>query len=431
MASGQAALASLGATPFANFANITASLANLPQSFSPYIDGLFEELSRTSGYLESTTGLSPTALYSTAGALLVLGALPAVVGKSTQNTSKPERRKRGLMSRFGWSSGGQLSPYSSNLGPGGVPAVTEDDYTYITSKDLENHGLADDRQSRRGPRDSGSTLGRSAPETPEDDILLVKNDDVVYPERFPAYSIGDGKLLVEDVRDRVKMVMQLSDRRSARAKLLYKGRQLKDVGLPVRDYGIKNNSEIMVVLGDAESGTMSNDADDDIGRREDAGRKKSKKRRRGKKQPSGRSPPDSGSSAGSNVSSNVGSNTGLEVPQQEWGRPQSPGSGVSGHSGFSAASSVPGGPLDQVNAISAHFATELLPLCERFTANPPSDPKKRQDEHRRISETIMEHVILKLDGVDTGGDEDVRLKRKEVIGQIQEALKGLDSRLKG
>ncbi|OIW29373.1 BAG domain-containing protein [Coniochaeta ligniaria NRRL 30616] len=337
-----------------------------------------------------------------------------------------------MSNRFGWSTRGALSPFSSNLGPGGggVPAVTDDDFSYITSEDLESHGLDIPRRPHHNVDDASSGhYGRSAPQVPEDDdILLIKNKGVTYPEHFPAYSIGDGQVLVRDLQERVQMVMKLSERRARRVRLLYKGRQLKDMDKPVRDYGVKNNSEVLVVLGDVGAEGSSEESSEEIvvvDRGDDANRKKpNKKKRRGKKRDAARSPPDSSS------------NTGLEVPFENdrrggsSSRAESP-SVLSGISGASAAASVSGGPIEKLNSIGMHFTAKLLPLCSKFTASPPSDPKKREDEHRRITETVMQQVILKLDEVDTQGEEEARARRKELVRHVQSVLKEMDGRLHG
>jgi hypothetical protein len=429
VASGQAALASSGA-PFASLANITSSLLKLPPSLKTYLDTTLDRVSGTSAYLQSATGLSPTTLYTTAAAIILLGALPTVLGKGNQKSARQSEGKTGGMSnRFGWSTRGGLSPFGSTLGSGGggVPAVTDDDFSYITSEDLETHGLDIPRRSHPDvPDASASQYGRSAPQVPEDDdILLIKNKGVTYPEHFPAYSIGDGQVLVRDLQERVQMVMKLSDRHARRVRLLYKGRQLKEPDLPIRHYGVKNNSEVLVVLGDVGAEESSEEGSEEIvvvDRVDDSSRKKptKKKRKTKKRDVTPRSPLDSGS------------NTGLEVPVEHdrrrgsSSRTESPLPGVSG---ASAAASTPSGPIEKLNSIGMHFTTKLLPLCYKFTANPPSDPKKCKEEHLKISETVLQEVLLKLDEVETGGEDEARARRKELVRQVQGVLKEMDGHL--
>lgn len=429
---GQGALASSGA-PFATLANITSSLLRLPPSLQTYLDSTVDLFSGTSAYLRSATGLSSTTFYTAAAAVVLLSALPVVLGKGSQKSTRQSAGKpAGMSDRYGWSARGAVSPFTSNLGAagGGVPAVTDDDFSYITSEDLESHGLDIPRRSDHGVQDaSTSRYGRSAPEVPEDDdVLLIKHRGVTYPERFPAYSIGDSQVLVRDLLERVQLIMNLPSRRASRVRLLYKGSQLKDLDKPICQYGVKNNSEVLVVLGDVGGDGSSEESSEEIvvvDRKDDASRKKpSKKKRKGKKRDAARSPPDSSS------------NTGLEVPaddERRWGsnsRAQSP-SVMSGVSGASAAASVPGGPMEKLDSIGRHFTTKLLPLCSGFTASPPADRKKREDEHRRISETVMQQVILKLDEVDTQGEEEARARRKELVRYVQGVLKEMDARLHG
>lgn len=433
----QEAVASSGA-PLTTLANITSSLLKLPPSLQTYVDNIVDLGSGTSTYLQSTTGLSSTTIYSTAAAVVLLSAVPVVLGKRSHKSAgkSADRPSAGMSNRFGWSARGGLSPFSSNLGTtgGGVPAITDDDFSYITSEDLESHGLDKPRrpQQKNAPDASSShSYGRSAPQVPEDDdILLIKNKGVTYPEHFPAYSIGDGQVLVRDLLERVQLVMKISPRRARRVRLLYKGRQLKDMDKPIRDYGVKNNSEVLVVLGDATAEDSSDESSEEVVVVDgDAGatrKKPNKKKRRGKKR----------DAAARSSAADSNSNTGLEVPfdsDRRGGsssRPESP-SALSGVSGASAAASVPGGPMAKLNSIGMHFTTKLLPLCSHFIANPPADPKKRVDEHRRISETVMQQVILKLDEVDTQGEDEARARRKELVRHVQSVLKEMDARLQG
>ncbi|KAI3399285.1 hypothetical protein diail_7239 [Diaporthe ilicicola] len=416
VASGSSTLASSGAAQIAgHIANLTSSLVNqLPPSVQTTIDS-------ASQYIESTTGVNPTVFYSSAAAAAVLlGAIPTVYAKSTSSRLDKDRDANGKkMSRYGWSGRdrGGLSPFTSNLGRDGVPAVTDEDYSYITSEDLENHGLEGEHKREPMDRSRHYTRSTGGPSLvfDEDDILLIKNKGITYPEHFPAYSIGDGKLLVGDVRERAQMVMKLSDRKARKVKLLYKGRQLKIDEEPICEFGVKNNSEILVVLpdGDDDESTESSEEVVVVGSKDAEGRSKKsksgKKRRSKKKDRSSTSPRDSN----------------LEVPRQDGAgasRPQSPASGVSGGS----AAAAPGGPIEKLNTIKSHFTTQLLPPCMQYTANPPSDPKKREDEHRKLSETVMQQVLLKLDEVETNGEEEARAKRKELVRIVQDVLKGLD-----
>lgn len=437
-------LASTGAS-LAHLANVTASLLKLPPSLQSYVDSTLDQFSTASEYVQSATGLSPTVVYTTAGAVLLLGAIPAVASRSSTTNSKNKlaQAKNKNMSSWRWPFRGGLSPFSSSLGQGAVPAVTEDDFSYITSEDLENHGVSIPR-SRGGNYREPEHYGQSAPRLganfhnyspPEDDIMLIKHKAVIYPEHFPAYSIGDGKLLVSDVKERVAMIMDLLPQQASKIRLYYKGRQLRDANLPIREYGVKNNSEVSVILSDINS-ESSGDSSEEIvvvGREADSSHapsSKGKKKRGGRKsrRDQQRSPRESGSTL--NLEVPAGDQRRREKSQV---RTQSPsaGSGVSGVSGASAAAAVPGGPIDKLNGIASHFNTKLLPLCAQFTANPPSDPKKRQDEHRKLSETVMQQVLLKLDAVETNGEVEARTKRKELVHMVQTVLKGMDEKLKG
>lgn len=422
-----------GGASFLNFANITSVLLKLQPTLQTYLDSSVQHLSRVSGYLESSTGYSPTTIYTTAGAVVLLAAVPTLVARGKKAVQYKENK---MSSRYGWPARPGLSPFNSTLGDGGIPSVTDEDYSYITSEDLEDHNPRGyDAHFGRHPRDA-DTFGHSAPgpssfdqyEKPEDDVMLIKYRGVIYPEHFPAYSIGDGQLYVSDVVDRVRYMLRLPERDADRIRLLYKGRHLASSQTPVREYGVKNNSEVLVMFTDRASDSNSDSSEEIVvvGRDgQDAAPKKSgKKNKRGRKEKSDRSPRDSNSSLG------------LEVPgtsdRQRAAsrvRRQSPPSGPRSSS-VNLPVGVPGGPIEKMNNISSHFNTKLLPLCLQYTMNPPSDPKKKEEEHRKLSETVMQQVLLKLDEVDTASEEGARARRKELVQQVQNVLKGLDEKLK-
>lgn len=361
----------------------------LPPPLATYLNATLSQVSEAlAGSHEYLTaqGLSPAVVYST----LACAALAVPIG----------------MSRYGgWPSGRDVpSPYASQ-DSNGVPRVTEEDFSYITSEDLE-HSLQSPARTydpkRHGPGGSAEA----------DDVLLIKRGGITYPVHFPAYSIGDGKVYVRDVRDRVGLVMQVSSSRRRRIKMLYKGRQLKDQDVPIRDYNVKNNSEILVVLPEGTlSDNESESSEEVIVADAPSGKSKSKKNKKKKKN---RSPRDSAQN--------------LEVPQGSGADGRRSSNDESRH-GSRQPSPAASGALEKLHSISSHFSTKLLPLCVAFSADPPKDKKKCEEEHRKLSETIMQQVLLKLDEVDTGGDPDIRAKRKQLVNQVHDVLKGLDQHL--
>ncbi|KAI0159996.1 BAG domain-containing protein [Hypoxylon sp. FL1284] len=387
VASNQAILASVSAIK-----NITTLL---PPALQTYVHATVSHLSDavagSNEYL-SSQGVSPTVLYYTLAGAAV--ALPF-----------------SMMSRFGWSSSRDaISPYASQTDSQGVH-VTDDDFSYITSEDLE--------QSLPPPSRAYDPQGRRAPPgAVDDDILLIKNNKgVTYPVHFPAYSIGDGKLHVQDVRNRAGLVMDLSERRIRRLKMLYKGRELKEQDIPIRDYGVKNNSELLVAvpegkLSDEEEESSSEEVvvTGDTG--EQKSRKKSSNKKNRKKKRDRVSPRESTA------------NLGVPAQREREGRRLSPDPSI--HPSRVPSPSVPSGPAARLEAIRSHFETQLQPLCQQLIDKPPRDKKKLEDEHRKLSETVMQHVLLKLDEVDTGGDPDIRARRKELVTLMQDVLKELD-----
>jgi hypothetical protein len=358
---------------------MSSIIPRLPDSLQSYLDDSLSSLSKAYSslpgpaqqYLNAAakaTGLDqlPPSAALTATLLVILAAV--------------------TMNRWAGSfpfGGSRPSPFGRNY----HPHVTENDYSYITSDDLAAPPRAYD------PRRPQAYPGVP----PEDDLLLLRYKSVTYPARFPAYSIGDGKLQVRDIKERARVVLGLPEGSEERMKLLYKGQQLKEPMRPCRDYNLKNQSEILCVVGEAPE--PSEDSDGSISVADSTGKKtrvrKSKKKGKGK---------------GKKNDPNL-----------------SPDAGTSGEpSRVPSPSPAPKTAMEKLNAISTHFHTRILPLCVQFTAAPPTDPKKKDFEHKKLSETIMNEVMLKLDAVETDGDLEIRDKRRALVKETQGVLNGLD-----
>ncbi|KAI5458493.1 BAG domain-containing protein [Mariannaea sp. PMI_226] len=348
------------------------------KNVATYLNVAFTNLSTvihgSNGFIADNLGLDPNIVYYS-GLAAVLLALPLTMSR-----------------RYGWSLGRQpLSPYSSMSGP---PAITDEDFSYITSQDLDT-----------APDHYYPPSRTAAPPDPEDDIILIKHKGVTYPAHFPAYSIGDGKLQVADVKQRAALMMDLPSRVALRMKLIYKGRQLKDHEAPIREYGVKNNSELMAVISEIEEASSPSSEEMVI---VDAPKEESKsKTKKSKKKKSGKKKGDTGSSITS--SSPRTSTSTLASPKS----PVDP--------------STLTGPMKVLYDLGTEFTTKWLPLCEQYIAAPPSEAKKREEEHRKLSETIMQQIVLKLDSVESEGIAEVRARRKELVKHVQDTLKRLDA----
>lgn len=294
------------------------------------------------------------------------------------------------------------SPYP-NSSP---PHVSDSDYSYLTPDDIVDPPSRGYNQPHAGTGDT------------EPDTLLLKHRKDNYRLQFPAYAIDDGALSVGLLRQRAAEATQTPN--PGRIKLLYKGKLLDNDSLPCKAEGLKQHSEVLCVVSEVQPGESTPSDESDTGAEktsgldksgsETGGRKgKSKKGNKKKnKKPKQQAPP-------------LDPNT-LAPPMSQ--RPSSSGRS----SAPSPAPSLKNLPtaLDQVNALASYFRTELLPFCDEYVAHPPTDPKARDFEHKKLGETVLTQVILKADGIEPSGDNEARDARRALIKQTQTTLSRLD-----
>lgn len=293
-------------------------------------------------------------------------------------------------SRFG--NLGRFSPFtrSPQNSVSGSSKVSDSDFSYITADDLRKYEAASVSAVTDGPQ-SESPADYGPPR--DEDVLILRNKRQDYVVQCPAYSIAKGELKIRDVREAAAKKLMAGD--SSRIKLLYKGKNLKDDNRTALQEGLKDGCELLVSVVEAalasrdDTGSEDDDDDDEgevvngevVKKRRNRG-KKSKRKNRREQQTSGQSSP----------------------------RPPP----------------TPATPLDKLNALHqtlASFQTEV----DAFIANPPAEAAKRDYEHKRLSETIFTQVQLKLDAVETEGDEDARTRRKELVKETQRVLGMLDA----
>ncbi|MCJ1425275.1 hypothetical protein MMC29_003163 [Sticta canariensis] len=348
-------------------------------------------------------------------------------------------------------SGGRYSPFGAPpTGP--PPTVSEEDYHYLGPDDI-----VDPPRTHRANDGYGFPLSRNstrsdAPSQHSPDILLLKHRGTTYPLHLPAYSIAEGDLRIGELRRLAAKETKTEDTR--RVKLLYKGKILKDDSRACRDEGLKQNSELMCViseaglLGNREDVESSDSADSEemlengIGgpraevdgtirgaetrskrKGHRGGRRKKPSNRDGSLGPSnGTDPRDSGflSPADSIPPRSTSPAPRAVSPSRHQPNPNAQ------QAPLPTPPPKPKTPNETLDAISQTFHTTFVPKCQHFTNEPPSDPKVRDLEYKKLSETILAQIILKLDAVETDGDELLRAKRKQLVRETQEMLTALD-----
>ncbi|KAJ6022017.1 zinc finger protein [Penicillium herquei] len=232
------------------------------------------------------------------------------------------------------------------------------------------------------------------------DIIAIRHRGAIYPLKYRAYSMHDGDLTVGQLRVDVAKLVGAESPDSIR--LLYKGNLLRHDNQSCKAEGVKHHSEVLCV--DTTRRVDSDDIDDDEPRAPFQSKDKSKVR-------SSQSPP------GENEA---------KLPPALPSRHTSPTRPPNARTPSAPDLKQLRTPMEQVSALTIYLRRDITPLCEEFRSNPPSDLRKRDLEYRRLSETILGRVMLKVDGIEPNGDPIVRNARKILIKEAQALLNMLD-----
>lgn len=333
----------------------------------------------------------------------------------------------------GW--GGRFSPFGR---PGNSPSageVSDSDYSYITSADLKKQESHNKSSSRPEIVDWDDKDPQRTT-----DVLVFKKGSTKYPTHFAAQSIRDGDLRISTVRQAAAKKLGVDDPR--RIRLFFKGKNLKHDDRTAREEGLRGDdggSEILCSVGETATGSYApgaegtsprawsdgEDEEDETESGVDSGVNtpgKKKSRKRGGKKSKKKNGPASDTNTPGLAYSNAGPSGAeyLPIPSTFQGpKPASKSAPVSG-------AATPQTPLGKLDALSSKFHTEYVPLCVKFMQNPPEEKAKRDFEYKKLSETIMTQILLKLDGVEVEGDQDARMRRKELVREVQGMLNKLD-----
>jgi BAG domain/Ubiquitin family len=332
------------------------------------------------------------------------------------------------MSSYGRSAlntwGGRRSPYTSASGD---RFITEHDFEYLGPEHVDrsrsyvyDHRPAVDDHRSYAARTHGYDDGEGP------DIILLRHMNTQYELAFKPFAISDGILRVGDIRRYAAETLRAPD--PSRLRLLYKGKQLKDDDRSAKEYGLKQQSELMVVVSETPPSRPNSDSETE----ESGSAVSHSSRRRRKRSHKPKLKTSMDNLAPPTVDNRPPSRTGsrrdsrppspqLRSPPTQSTPPQSPPL-------QSPRSEVARGKVEQ---LASTFHTQWVPQCVQFLLNPPTDTRTRDQEHKRLSESILAQILLKGDEIDTEGDVQARMDRKKLVGEINDMFKKLDAAAKG
>ncbi|KAK3114047.1 hypothetical protein LTR53_008011 [Teratosphaeriaceae sp. CCFEE 6253] len=319
---------------------------------------------------------------------------------------------------------GRFSPFARSP-PQGGSRVSDADFSYITADDLRKHTAGDGGAQAHSQSNQRAESPVEYGPPRDTDCLMLRNKKRDFLVHFPAYSIAKGELTIGQVREHAAKKMGTADLR--RIKLLYRGKNLKDDARTCKAEGLRHEAELLCTVTDSmpsADGSEDDDNDDDeeegpgelLGADGEAKRRRNRgkrtRRRNKREQTSGTSTP--------------AEPVNLAPPQSSY----PPSSQQHSRAPSPKPPGTPLTPMDKLYALRDTFNTTFVPQAHAFVQHPPADQSKRDFDHKRLSETILAQVLLKLDAVETEGDPDARATRKELVRQAQAVLNQMDEVMK-
>lgn len=294
--------------------------------------------------------------------------------------------------------------------------MTEYDFEYLGPEHLE--------RSRPHPYDQRSSVARGLGYDDDEgpDIIALRHMNTQYELAFKPFAISDGILRVGDIRKFAAETLRAPD--PSRLRLLYKGKQLKDDNRTAKEYGLKQQSEIMVVVSETPPSRPNSDSEtEESGSAVSQSSRKDKTKSRKPKPKTSRDdlPPLPDEKSAPSVRGSVrGSRAQSPKPRSPPPRSTPPHSPP-------MQSPKSDNARGKVDSLASTFHTQWVPKCVQFLLNPPIDPKQRDQEHKKLSESILAQILLKADDIDTEGDVQARSDRKRLVVEINDMFKKLDS----
>ncbi|KAL9618032.1 MAG: hypothetical protein Q9160_007221 [Pyrenula sp. 1 TL-2023] len=359
----------LSSTVFDQLATLSKALSSPPPAPTrqPLLD-------RFVSIFDSYSALSYTTVAATLLALLFIGFSMSSFGRSGFDS---------------WS--GRRSPYTAHAGHG---TVTNDDFEYVDADAFEAPG-----------RSNAATYTQDDPNSP--DIIRLQHKNHLFEVRFDPFAISDGNVTVGHLRERAadKLIGRGGDPR--RIKLIYKAKQLKDDSKPAKLEGLKQLSQVMCVVSNAiphgsSSESSASEKESTISSTTNGSLTSQKKQRRKSKKKTSKDSLDH------TIPDRVSPSN--ETPRSS--SPQKP--------------SAAGSPQGKVDQLASTFHTSWVPKCVQYLNNRPANAKSIEQEHKRLTVSIEEQIMLKADEIELQGDPNARQERKKLLNEVQLMLKSLD-----